>query len=129
MSKIRGKQTAFEEEFVQAFTSICDAPFDRNCADVLGKPDLVFRKARVCVFLDSDFWHGWQFPRWAHKMKNDFWREKILTNRRRDVRVSRALRGQGWRVVRIWEHKIRLSLDRQIERLINVLRGANCNEV
>ncbi len=117
MSKIRATNTAFEAAFARALASACPQPFDQNCRDIFGKPDFVFRPYKVCVFLDSDFWHGWQFPRWKHKMKNDFWRGKIIANRRRDLRVNRKLRQDGWRVVRIWEHDIQRSLPRQIERV------------
>lgn len=117
MSKIRAKKTAFEVAFIKALSSRCKAQFDTNCADVFGTPDLVFRRHRVCVFLDSDFWHGWQFPRWSHKMKSAFWRNKILSNRRRDLRVTRVLRRKGWSVIRIWEHNIKRCLSREIERI------------
>ena len=46
--------------------------FRTNVGDLRGKPDIVFQKEKVCVFLDSDFWHGWQYPRWKKVLKNDF---------------------------------------------------------
>jgi DNA mismatch endonuclease (patch repair protein) len=67
------------------------------------KPDFVFRQVRLAVFVDGCFWHG--CPRHATKPKNNrtFWRKKLAANKARDRRVNRALRGAGWRVVRIWE--------------------------
>src|SRR5262245_46873578 len=70
MSRIRGVNTAFERQFVKAFESACSIEFERNCKRLIGKPDLVFEAQRVCVFIDSAFWHGWQFPRWRHLLKN-----------------------------------------------------------
>src|SRR5208337_4277710 len=70
-----------------------------------GKPDMAFIRAKVAVFIDGDFWHGWRFPRWREKI-GDYWREKIDRNRRRDAEHCRKLRSQGWLVIRIWEHEI-----------------------
>ncbi|MFZ4695985.1 MAG: hypothetical protein ACOYMV_12745, partial [Verrucomicrobiia bacterium] len=117
MARIRGRGTDFEEQFIKAFRAACLVRFERNSNRVLGKPDLVFRHQRTCVFLDSDFWHGWQFPRWRHLLKNDFWRDKIAVNRKRDRYVTRTLRGQGWRVFRFWEHDLRGKLPAAVGRI------------
>jgi DNA mismatch endonuclease (patch repair protein) len=68
-----------------------------------GKPDFLFRKERVAVFVDGCFWHG--CPRHATRPKQNrkFWDEKLARNAVRDRKVSRVLRGLGWRVLRIWE--------------------------
>ncbi len=72
-------------------------------------------------FLASDFWHGWQYPRWKHLLKNDFWRNKIENNRRRDRRTTQFLRRDGWKVIRIWEHEIKKGTTKNIELIINSL--------
>ena len=82
MSRIRSKGTKFEEGFIIELEGHTKKKFERNVKEIRGKPDIVFRKYKVCVFLDSDFWHGWQFPRWKHLLKNDFWRDKIERNRK-----------------------------------------------
>lgn len=123
MAKIRGKKTAFESRFIEALSTRCKIRFESHCSDIYGKPDLVFRKQRVCVFLDSDFWHGWQFPRWTHKMKNEFWRKKIMHNRMRDRRVNRALRSSGWHVIRIWEHNIKRDIAHEIRHVLSVINS------
>lgn len=75
----------------------------RRRQKVFGKPDFVFRQARLAVFVDGCFWHG--CPRHATKPKNNrlFWQTKLAANRARDLLVNQTLRRQGWRVVRIWE--------------------------
>ena len=40
--------------------------------DIKGNPDIVFRSKKICVFIDSDFWHCWQFPRWKKTFKMIF---------------------------------------------------------
>lgn len=106
MSKIRSKNTKFEEQFISRLSLLFPDMFITHVKDLKGTPDIVFEKEKICIFLDSDFWHGWQYPRWKHLMKNDFWREKINNNRKRDIRTSRILRKSGWIVLRFWEHQI-----------------------
>lgn len=71
------------------------------------RPDFVFQRERVALFVDGCFWHG--CPRHATwpASRAAWWRRKILANKRRDARVTRALRRAGWRVLRIWEHTLR----------------------
>ena len=81
------------------------------------KPDFVFRKLKLAVFVDGCFWHG--CPRHFNKPRNSaaFWRKKIAANRARDRLVNRTLRRMGWRVLRIWEHElVRRNLGRLLRR-------------
>ncbi len=75
----------------------------RRNAKVFGKPDFVFRRERVAVFVDGCFWHG--CPRHATMPANNraFWKAKLTRNAQRDREVTRALRASGWTVLRIWE--------------------------
>ena len=118
MSRIRSKDTNLERDFILALRKFTRIKFQTNVQAIKGKPDIVFLKYRVCVFLDSDFWHGWQYPRWKHLLKNDFWREKIEKNRRRDLLTTQYLKRHGWKIIRIWEHEIKKSPKYAIERVI-----------
>lgn len=77
----------------------------RRNARVFGKPDFVFRRERVAVFVDGCFWHGCPKPKHAPSPKNraEWWAAKLARNRERDLLVTRTLRKAGWRVVRVWE--------------------------
>jgi DNA mismatch endonuclease (patch repair protein) len=71
-----------------------------------GRPDFVFRRSRLAVFVDGCFWHG---CRWHCRMPNGnraYWDRKIAGNSARDRRTSRLLRSMGWRVLRIWGHAL-----------------------
>lgn len=107
MGKIRSKNTKFETDFIASLKKEIRQKFETHAQDIIGKPDIVFRKNKVCVFLDSDFWHGWYYARWKHQLKNDFWREKIEHNRLRDKKVTAKLRRDGWTVIRLWEHCVK----------------------
>ena len=70
------------------------------------RPDFVFPKLGLAVFVDGCFWHA--CPRHATKPRNNaaFWRKKLAANQARDRRVNRTLRAVGWWVLRIWEHEL-----------------------
>ena len=71
-----------------------------------GKPDFVFPKLKLAVFVDGCFWHGCPIHATQPKTNEEFWRTKIARNQARDRLVTRTLRAQGWRVLRIWEHEL-----------------------
>jgi DNA mismatch endonuclease (patch repair protein) len=75
----------------------------RRNAPVFGRPDFVFRRERVAVFVDGCFWHG--CPRHATKpaTRAEWWAAKLARNAERDKVVTRALRARGWTVLRVWE--------------------------
>lgn len=87
-----------------------------------GRPDLVFPRARVAVFVDGDFWHGagWKERGFSSmeaqfQRRSEFWVKKIRENVARDERVNARLRELDWTVVRLWESQIRKSLDECVE--------------
>jgi DNA mismatch endonuclease (patch repair protein) len=122
MARIRGKDTGPERALAEEIRRF-RFNFEQHAADLPGRPDMVFRARRVAVLVDGDFWHGWRFPLWKHKL-SPFWRAKIAGNRRRDVLVLRRLRRRGWKVVRIWEHQLEQELDVAVRRLVTTLRAS-----
>ncbi len=88
------------------------------------RPDFVFRRERVVVFVDGCFWHGCPRHATRPRQNREFWDTKIAGNKARDARVSRGLRKAGWKVLRIWE--CALTLKRQpatLNRLRRALGG------
>ena len=86
------------------------------------RPDFVFPKLKLAVFVDGCFWHG--CPKHATKPKNNraFWRRKLSANMKRDWVVNGALRKAGWQVLRIWECDLARRPEvcvRRIERRLN----------
>jgi DNA mismatch endonuclease (patch repair protein) len=96
--------------------------FRKHVKSLPGKPDLVFPKAKVAVFIDGDFWHGYRLPSWEHKL-SDFWRDKLIANRERDRRNFRRLRTMGWHVIRIWQHQIEKDFESCISKIIVALKS------
>jgi DNA mismatch endonuclease, patch repair protein len=123
MQAVKGKNTSLERTLSSAFHRR-GWRYRRNYALLPGKPDFVFTKARVVVFVDGDFWHGWRYPQWKHKL-SDYWRAKIERNRLRDRRNFQRLRRMGWTVLRLWGHDVEKNLDASIERVAALLeRGS-----
>jgi DNA mismatch endonuclease (patch repair protein) len=71
------------------------------------RPDFVFPKLKLAVFVDGCFWHGCPQHATQPKANRAFWKNKFARNRARDLLVTRALRRANWRVLRIWEHTLR----------------------
>ena len=71
-----------------------------------GKPDFVFRRERVALFVDGCFWHCCPKHGTMPVGNRAFWKAKLARNTERDRRVTRSLRKAGWKVLRIWEHEL-----------------------
>jgi DNA mismatch endonuclease (patch repair protein) len=82
------------------------------------RPDIVFTRARVAVFVDGCFWHGCPQHGELPRANRAFWEEKLRRNAERDRRQDAALSAAGWRVVRVWEHEDAAAVARRIERLV-----------
>ncbi len=118
MAKVRGRGNATTEEALAAILRAERWSGWRRQQAVRGRdaqgrpfrvrPDFVFRARRLVVFVDGCFWHG--CPRHGTQPKGNaaFWRAKFRRNRERDCRDTRNLRRVGWKVVRLWEHALRV---------------------
>ena len=88
MSRIKGKDTGPEVRIRSALhrRGLRGLRFRKHGKELPGRPDIIFSKARVAVFVDGDFWHGYRFSSWENKM-SDYWKNKI-SNRRIDLNDS-----------------------------------------
>jgi len=95
--------------------------FAAHVSSLSGKPDIVFRKKKIVVFVDSDFWHC--HPRRFIKPKSNikYWREKISGNKQRDKEVNKKLRKEGWTVIRLWEYDIKQTPQKTINKILKLL--------
>lgn len=78
----------------------------RRNQKIFGKPDFLFRRNRLALFVDGCFWHGCAKHCKIPAGNRAFWKKKFAANKARDRRVNRVLRKEGWRVLRIWEHDL-----------------------
>lgn len=83
--------------------------YRKNVKTVYGHPDIAFIGKKIAVFVDSEFWHGydWEHRKNDFKSHQDFWIPKIERNIQRDREVNEALKSDGWRVLRFWGNQIK----------------------
>lgn len=98
--------------------------YRKNNKKVFGKPDFTFKKYKVAIFVDGEFFHGkdWEIRKHDLKSNHEFWFAKIERNMRRDVEVNDKLTSEGWKVLRFWGKDIKKNLEicvGKIEREIN----------
>jgi DNA mismatch endonuclease (patch repair protein) len=92
---------------------------------MFGRPDFIWRRQRIAVFVDGCFWHGHACGRNLSPKRNiSFWQKKIDNNKRRDRRIARELRARNWRVLRVWECTLKKSPGRFIKTLKNAMEMA-----
>lgn len=98
--------------------------YRRNVRGVVGTPDICFKRWKVAIFVDGEFWHGRNWGEAQHRIKSnrDFWYRKIERNMARDQRVNEELRNAGWTVLRFWDSEINASLEECADRIEAVLR-------
>jgi DNA mismatch endonuclease, patch repair protein len=82
------------------------------------RADVVFRRARVAVFVDGCFWHGCPDHGTWPRANEHFWRTKILANKERDADTNNRLRDHGWLVIRVWEHEEPFAAAKRIARRV-----------
>ena len=83
--------------------------YRKNVKSVFGHPDIAFIGKKVAVFVDSEFWHGfdWKNRKNDFKSHQEFWIPKIERNIQRDKEVDEKLRSEGWTVIRFWGKDIK----------------------
>jgi DNA mismatch endonuclease (patch repair protein) len=84
------------------------------------RPDIVFTRAKVAVFMDGCFWHGCPEHGTVPTRNTEYWIPKLRANTKRDQRVNAALTAAGWEVQRVWEHE---QQDEAAARIETVVRG------
>ena len=112
MSRVRGTNTTPEMRVRKAAHAL-GLRFRLHRKDLPGKPDLVFPKHHLALFVHGCFWHRHaDCPKASMpKSREDYWKEKFDANVVRDARVETELRRLGWRVATIWECETRIDAD------------------
>lgn len=109
MAAIRGKNTLLETDFLKLLSaSIYPKGYRyRKHYSLPGKPDIAFIKQKIAIFIDGNFWHGYQFHKQKKRLPKAYWVKKIANNIKRDRSINLKLRKTGWTVMRFWEAEIK----------------------
>lgn len=91
-----------------------------NVPKLKGKPDIVFNKYKLVIFVDGEFWHGYKWSKKKQKIKanREYWVKKIERNIKRDKENTKYLLSMGFVVLRFWEHEIKKDLSKCIDKII-----------
>lgn len=124
MARVRASgNRSTEERLIKIFRQKNISGWRRK-RPLLGKPDFVFPREKIAVFVDGCFWHGCPLHCRMPKTRKNYWRDKISGNIRRDRKVSRKLRAANWRVFRIWEHELgKPILNRKLGKIRKAVGG------
>ena len=107
MSHIRYKENKDTEiKLIQILRNNKITGWRRN-QPIFGKPDFVFPKQKVALFVDGCFWHVCPYHCNFPKNNEEFWRKKLHNNIDRDLLVNQTLVTKGWKVIRFWEHELK----------------------
>ena len=98
----------------------CDLRF--KVLDVAVRPDVVFTKQKVAVFIDGCFWHACSEHGSTPRVNSEYWGPKLARNLARDLLQTEALARAGWRVIRAWEHQ---SPDEIADVIEHTVRGGS----
>lgn len=124
MGKIKGCETKPELKLKKALWKL-GYRYRKNVKSLPGKPDIVFRKFKLVVFIDGEFWHGYEWKSKKDKIKTnrDFWIPKIERNIQRDQYNNQLLVDQGWTVIRFWGKEIKKDFEFCLNRIISHIQN------
>lgn len=107
MRKIRSKDTGPEKALRKLLWN-AGVRYRKNVAKLPGTPDLVIQKHRIAIFIDGEFWHGYNWEEKKEKIKSNkaYWLPKIEKNIVRDKESDQRLEYIGYRVIHFWQHEI-----------------------
>lgn len=99
--------------------------YRKNVKEIFGKPDIVFKKKKIAVFCDSEFWHGydWENKNKEIKSRREFWIPKIERNIQRDKEVTKTLEEQGWVVLRFWGKEIKKETEKCVSEIEKIYKA------
>ncbi len=123
MSRIRAKNTGPEVKLRKLLRAEGMRGY-RIHYNLPGKPDLVFTKKKIVIFIDGCFWHKCPFCFQEPATHKEFWMKKIQSNVDRDQKVSEQLASEGWTVLRFWEHEVRKTPEEIIKKIAESLKNA-----
>ena len=120
MQRVRNKNSLIEQMLRRELWER-GLRYRKNVNSIFGKPDIAFIGKKIAIFVDSEFWHGYDWKNKQREIKSNkkFWIKKIEGNIRRDKEVSATLATQGWVVLRFWGRDIKKSLTKCADQIEN----------
>jgi DNA mismatch endonuclease (patch repair protein) len=119
MARIRGKHTRPERALRQALWKM-GYRYRLHAKQLPGHPDIAFPQYRLAIFVDGEFWHGFQWEQKKEQIKSnrEYWIPKIERNMARDLRNTHLLECAGWIVLRFWSKEVEKNMPSCIEKIL-----------
>ena len=95
--------------------------FQKHYSRIPGNPDIALPRKKKAVFIDGDFWHGYDLEKLKARLPEGYWVKKIQKNVDRDIVNRNLLLEKGWSVISVWEHQIYKELSQTIDTIIDFL--------
>lgn len=126
MQAIKSKKTKIEELLAKVLWAK-GYRYRRNNKSVFGKPDFTFKKYKIAIFCDSEYFHGkdWENQKNRIKTNTEFWYNKIEANIIRDNNVNEMLVRKGWKVIRFWGEDIKKNVDFCVNEIEKAIKERN----
>lgn len=124
MSRVRQRDTANEMRLRTRLWAL-GFRYRKNYRPLPGSPDVAFLGSRIAVFVDGEFWHGFDWPRAQHRIvrNRQYWIPKIEANILRDQRVDAELQRMGWIVLRFWSRRVSDDLNGCVDEIVEALEA------
>lgn len=106
MSRIRASETKIELKLKPLLKSLGFVYHPKN---IIGNPDFINKKKKIAVFVDGCFWHKCPKHFKLPSSNKSFWKNKINRNAERDKEITKKLKKDDWKVIRIWGHNLKTS--------------------
>jgi DNA mismatch endonuclease (patch repair protein) len=128
MSKIRSSDTKPELRLRKALWSV-GLRYRINVKKLPGKPDIAIKKYRIAIFVDGEFWHGFNWEEKRKKLVNnrEFWINKIETNMLRDKKNKSDLERLGFIVLRFWDFEVNKNLGYCVKTVLDCVYSKSFN--
>lgn len=124
MSKIKNRETLPELMFRKSLWQK-GVRYRINVRKLPGWPDVVINKKKVVVFIDGEFWHGYNWPVKKKKIKTNrnFWIPKIERNIQRDLENALKLKKLGYKIFRFWEHEVKADVESCVKKVLSYIKN------
>ena len=96
-----------------------------NYRELPGSPDIALTKQRIAIFIDGEFWHGYDWFNRKTKLKSnrEYWIEKIEENMKRDIRNDLLLKNMGWVPIHFWEKEVKKNFDNCLSKILSTIES------
>lgn len=96
--------------------------YRKHFSGLMGKPDIVFVKDKIAIFIDSCFWHGCPYHCRMPHSSRAYWNSKIKRNKKRDKEVNKWYKANRWKIFRFWEHTISGDIRKCVKKIMNAFK-------